>query len=175
MAKFCKICGNPNKSGLAKTCSPKCALELVRWEAQEGRRKAFRRKTRRDREKLKTRSDWLKEAQAAFNAYIRERDAEQMCVSCQKPCKKRNAGHYRSVGSAPELRFEELNCHLQCEHCNSYLSGNLIEYRKNLIHKIGQEKLDWLEGPHEPKKYTIEQLKEIKAKYKQMTREAKKD
>ena len=95
------------------------------------------------------------------------RDKNLLCISCQKPPKKRNAGHYRSVGACPELRFEELNCHMQCEHCNTYLSGNLIEYRKNLILKIGVEKVEFLESKHEPKKYTIDEIKEIKAKYKQ--------
>lgn len=119
------------------------------------------------KEKLKTKSDWLKEVQTLFNRYIRERDKNNNCISCGKKGKKINAGHYRSVGGSPELRFEELNCHVQCEYCNTYLHGNLINYRINLIKKIGIEKVEWLEGVHEPKRYTIEQLKELKEHYKQ--------
>ena len=78
-----------------------------------------------------------------------------------------NAGHYKSVGSTPALRFNEGNVHLQCEHCNSYLSGNIGEYRPRLIAKIGLEMVEFLEGPHEPKKYTIDELKELIATYKE--------
>ena len=82
-----------------------------------------------------------------------------------------NAGHYRSVGSCPELRYEELNCHLQCEHCNSYKSGNIEHYRPSIINKIGIDKVEWIEGPHLPKKYTIDDLKEIIAAYKARCKE----
>jgi len=118
------------------------------------------------KEKLKTKSDYLKEVQTVFNKYIRERDKGLNCISCQKPPLKKNAGHYRSVGSCPELRFEELNCHLQCEHCNTYLHANLIEYRKHLITKIGIDKVEWLENSHEPKRYTVNELKDLKEYYK---------
>jgi hypothetical protein len=52
-------------------------------------------------------------------------------------------------------------------------SGNLGPYRIELIKRIGQEKVDWLEGPHEPKRYTIDDLKAIKAHYRALTRELK--
>jgi hypothetical protein len=54
-----------------------------------------------------------------------------------------------------------LNCHKQCSACNEHLSGNLTEYRKWLLTRIGQESLDWLEGPHAAKHYSIEDLKQI--------------
>ena len=118
------------------------------------------------RESHKTKGDYAKEAQVEFNKWIRLRDEGNNCISCNNPPKKKNAGHYRSVGAAPALRFEPLNCHLQCEHCNTYLSSNAIEYRINLIKKIGVDKVEWIEGPHEPKKYTVDDLKAIRAKYK---------
>ena len=52
-------------------------------------------------------------------------------------------------------------------------SGNLGPYRMELIKRIGQEKVDWLEGPHEPKRYTIDDLKAIKAHYRALARELK--
>ena len=45
------------------------------------------------------------------------------------------------------------------------------DYRINLIKKIGLDKVEWLEGQHEPKKYTCEDLKEIELKYKQKLKE----
>lgn len=106
-------------------------------------------------------------AQRAFNADIRRRDIHDNCISCNRPHGGQyHAGHYRSVGAHPELRFEELNCHKQCSACNNHLSGNIADYRINLIKKIGIKKVEWLEGPHEPKKYTCAELKEIEFFYK---------
>jgi len=113
-------------------------------------------------------------AQKAFNAFIRLRDENLPCISCGEHRKETavingsncHAGHYKSIGAKAELRFEELNCHKQCAHCNNFLSGNMNEYRVNLIEKIGLDKVEWLEGPHEPKKYTCEQLLEIEHEYK---------
>jgi len=77
-----------------------------------------------------------------------------------------HAGHYRSVGAHPELRFEPDNCHAQCAQCNNFMSGNLLNYRANLLNKIGQERVEWLEGPHKKSKLSIPELKELLAHYK---------
>ena len=85
-----------------------------------------------------------------------------------------DAGHYRSVGACPELRFEPLNIHRQCVKCNRNLSGNAVEYRIRLVQRIGAEKVAWLEGLHAPCKYNVDEIKAIKAKYRAMTKELKK-
>ena len=113
----------------------------------------------------------MRDAQRAFNAYIRARDVDLPCISCGDftPMTRGgdyDCGHYRSVGANPELRFEELNAHKQCKRCNSHLSGNIVNYRIGLLMRIGEEKVAWLEGPHEPKKYTIEDLKAVIATYR---------
>ena len=143
--------------------------------------KAKRAKHRADKERIKTRSQHMRETQQAFNAYIRERDRDLPCISCGKtnPGGDPRGGvwdcsHYRSVGSCPELRFEPLNAHKGCKHCNRDKSGNIVDYRIYLQVKIGKDALDWLEGPHEPKRYTIEDLKAIKAEYRRKLRELKK-
>lgn len=111
-------------------------------------------------------------AQQAFNAFIRYNDRSDPCISCGRyHSGQYHAGHYRSTGAHPELRFEELNCHKQCAPCNNHLSGNIADYRINLIKKIGIDKVEWLEGPHEHKKYTCEELKEIETYYKQKLKE----
>ena len=139
------------------------------------RAKAEKRERRAALKRLRTRRDWLKLCQIAFNAMIRIRDEFEPCISCGRSTgAKRNAGHYLSVGSHPELRFHEDNCHSQCEHCNSWKSGNAVAYRIRLIEKIGLERVEWLEGPHEPAKWTIEELeamtKEFRARKKQLER-----
>ncbi|PIB57234.1 recombination protein NinG [Pseudomonas sp. 2995-1] len=166
-------------------CSPDCAVAIIR-QRQDKQRKSFAQRERREikvrKEKLKTRADHLREAQAAVNEYVRLRDAHLPCISCDSmpndndlmTGSRWDAGHYRSVGACPELRFEPLNIHRQCVKCNRNLSGNAVEYRIRLVPRIGAEKVAWLEGLHPPCKYTLEEIKAIKAKYRAMTRELKK-
>jgi hypothetical protein len=179
--KRCRVSGcgatfTPTRS-FQKWCSPDCAVVLAR-QAQEKQRKSFAQRERREikvrKEKLKTRADHMKDTQVAFNAWVRARDAAQPCISCGRFHQGKNdAGHYRTVASAPELRFEPLNCHLQCSPCNTHKSGDIVNYRINLVQRIGAEKVEWLEGPHEPKKYTIDDLKALTALYRAKTRELK--
>ena len=165
-------------------CSPACAIldapknldRALKSLAQVGRREIKVRK-----EKLKSRADHLREAQAAVNEFIRLRDGHLPCISCDSQPNDHDlmtgsrwdAGHYRSVGSCPELRFEPLNIHRQCVRCNRNLSGNAVEYRIRLVLRIGAEKVDWLEGPHPARKYTVDEIKAIKADYRAKTRELK--
>lgn len=147
-------------------CSHDHAIKYAIEKAPKARAKLDNYKRKQDKERIKTRSDWVKETQAAFNAFIRQRDIDQPCISCQRHHSGQyHAGHYKTTAAAPELRFNELNCHKQCAPCNDHLSGNLINYRINLINKIGLDRVEWLEGPHEPKKYSIDDLKGLKADY----------
>ena len=184
-AKSCRQKFEPWNS-LAKACSPECALEVAQQERQAKERRqieAARKADRQRLEELKPRAKHLKEAQATFNAYIRARDEGLPCISCGRndnDLRKQtvggtwDCGHYRSTGACPELRFEPLNAARQCKRCNRDDSGNVVEYRINLIQRIGQANVEWLEQAHEPKHYTIEDLKEIKAHYRRLTRELQK-
>lgn len=167
--KKCKVCGETYTPvrPLQKVCSLTCAL--IQSNALRLKREA--KEHREAKRKAKTRAEWMKEAQAAFNRYIRLRDATAPCISCGRHHQGQyHAGHYRTTKAAPELRFDELNVWKQCSSCNTHLSGNLIAYRASLIARIGLDKVEWLEGKHEPKKYTIDDLMIIKATY---TRKAK--
>ncbi|MFP5499771.1 MAG: recombination protein NinG, partial [Gammaproteobacteria bacterium] len=99
------------------------------------------------------------------------------CISSGKPLdwsgNAVDAGHYRSVGSAPHLRFDERNCHAQSKQDNRFLSGNAVDYRIGLIARIGQEAVDALEADQSVRKYTVEQIKGIKAYYRAKTRKLK--
>ena len=143
-------------------CSPICALRMARDKLSKECQKERRAEYKAAKEKLKTRADYLKECQQAFNAWIRERDYAEPCISCGRHhTGQYHAGHYLTVGAHPELRFHPDNCHKQCAPCNNHLSGNIVEYRKGLLAKIGPERLEWLEGKHEPVKYTIDEIKEM--------------
>ena len=157
-------------------CTFDCMAAYGITKAQESKKKAARKKLRADRERIKTKAEHAKEAQAAFNAWVRERDKDLPCISCQRYHQGQyHAGHYRTVGACPELRFEPLNNNKQCAPCNNHLSGNIVEYRINLLKKIGAEKLEWLEGSHEPKRYTINDFKEIKSTYRKKLKKLKGD
>jgi len=167
--KKCKVCKiqYPPRTSLQKVCSPTCALELNR----QNKMKEFDAETRRRKQAIKTRSEWMKDAQKVFNEYIRERDKKKRCISCgTNSAGQWDAGHYRSVGSSPELRFNTYNCHKQCSVCNDHLSGNIVNYRPRLLKKIGQERLEWLEGPHEAKHYTIDDIKRIIKIFREKTK-----
>ncbi|MBP5948230.1 MULTISPECIES: recombination protein NinG [unclassified Pseudomonas] len=180
-AKKCCVvsCGKsfiPSRMGQA-VCSPACAaIDAPRH--QEKARKAIDQCERREikvrKEKLKSRAEHMREAQAAFNEWVRLRDADRPCVSCGRHHEGQyHAGHYRSVGANPELRFEPLNVWKQCAPCNTHLSGNLVHYRLSLLQLIGPEKVDWLEGLHPACKHTVEEIKTIKADCRAKIRELK--
>jgi hypothetical protein len=168
--KTCKVCKKKfEPMRFAQICcSIPCAIE----HANALKAKKQRKEHKEAKAKLKSRADWLKEAQAVFNKFIRMRDDKEPCISCGRYHQGQyHAGHYRTVGAAPELRFNELNVYKQCAPCNNHLSGNLIEYRRRLVAKIGIDKVEWLEGPHEAKKYTIEEIQAIKKEYQQKIKE----
>lgn len=172
----CGISFPPQRLGQA-VCSPTCGL-AIKDVNQEKARKSLAQIERREikvrKEKLKSRADHLREAQAAFNEWIRLRDADRPCVSCGRHHEGQyHAGHYRSVGANPELRFEPLNVWKQCAPCNTHLSGNLVNYRLSLLQLIGEAQVEWLEGPHSARKYTVDEIKTIKADYRALTRELK--
>jgi hypothetical protein len=155
-----------------KACGPACALALVEMEKA--------RKDRRERqeglEKLKRRADYMKEAQAVLNRWVREvRDAGKPCISCGRHHEGQyHAGHYLARGSHPHLALVELNLAKQCAPCNVHLSGNQIQMRRGLVERYGLHVVELLESDTTPRKYTIDELKAIKAEYLKRLREAKK-
>ncbi|WP_149086937.1 recombination protein NinG [Pseudomonas prosekii] len=177
----CRVMFTPARDSQAVCGEIECAI--AHGQSEKGRattRKALadveRKEIKVRKEKLKSRAEHLKDTQQAFNAWVRERDAALPCISCGRHHQgKYDAGHYRTVGSNPALRFEPLNCHRQCSPCNTQLSGNIVNYRIALVKRIGAEQVDWLEGPHEPKKYTVEELKAMTADYRATTRQLKRE
>ena len=158
-------------------CSPACGLAIKHVNESKARKalaEIGRKELREAKERIKTKGQYMREAQAAFNAWVRERDVALPCISCGRHHQgKYDAGHYRTVGSNPTLRFEPLNCHKQCVPCNQHKSGDIVNYRISLVQRIGAKLVEWLEGPHEAKRYTIDDLKAITADYRAKTRQLK--
>ncbi|MAB96950.1 MAG: ninG protein [Pseudomonadaceae bacterium] len=182
--KTCRCCKErfiPSKP-LQVACGIACAVVLAKSKSDKQRKALIqvdRAEIKVRKEKLKSRGDYMREAQKAFNEFIRWRDrvADHNCISSARPLdwagNAVDAGHYRSVGSAPHLRFDERNCHAQSKQDNRYLSGNAVDYRIGLIKRIGREAVEALEADQASRKYTIDDLKAITAKYRALVRELK--
>jgi ribosomal protein S26 len=148
--------------------------ECLRVFVAETKEKQWKQTKTRMKAELETVQDLVKAAQLVFNKYIRERDKNELCISCKQKPKKVNAGHFWNANNHWNVRFDEDNVHVQCERCNSYLSGNLLEYRTNLISKIGAERFNQLEArARVTRKFTKDELKELIKKYKKMYNELK--
>lgn len=150
-------------------CSIACACDMARAKREQAERKVVR-------EKLKA-LDGLpvlkRRAQAAFNGFIRARDAGKPCICCgawPHPGGT-DAGHYRSVGSAPHLRFVESNVHAQAKQCNKWGAGRAVDYRIGLIGRIGLAAVEEIEADNTPRHYSREQLIDLAKNYKEKTRE----
>lgn len=174
-AKGCDVVFEPWNSTQV-VCGPKCAIEYTREKALEKRKK--QNNAERREMKLEDRGYQTQLAQQEINRWVRMvRDKDEPCISCRLPLndvtpRAIHAGHYRTVGAHPELRFEPLNIHKQCSVCNDHLSGNLIKYRQALIEKIGIEKVEWLEGKHESAKLSVAHIREVRAYYRGLNKEA---
>jgi hypothetical protein len=181
--KSCRVCKTRFEATrpFQPTCSYECSVsyaEKVVAKKRAKEAKEDRKQTKVRKEKLKTRSDYIKEAQIEFNKYIRLRDQFQPCICCARPLGEGagtggafDCGHYRSVGSAPHLRFDPRNAHAQRKQCNRYGAGRAVDYRLGLIERIGAQAVGELEADQAPKHYTIEDLKAIKATYRQKAKE----
>jgi hypothetical protein len=184
----CAICKMPEQrwpmkpqNSLTRVCSIGCALAKARADEAVKARKvaaAAAKQNRADRERIKTLAQWTKEAQAAVNAWVRLRDevAGLPCISCQRHHQGQwHAGHYRSTAAAPHLRFDtDRNIWRQCSVCNLHLSANLINYRASLIKMIGIKAVESLENDNTVRKYSKDDLRQIRDDYRRKYRELKK-
>ena len=163
-AKSCEVCERvfvPARIGQV-VCRPACAMARVRQA-----KKAERASIKARKEAIKTIPALIREAQIAFNAWIRARDEGLPCISCGRHHQGQwHAGHYLSTGARPELRYTESNVHRQCAPCNTHLSGNAVLYRIGLINRIGSDAVEWLEGPHPLPKWTPDELRAIRDTYR---------
>lgn len=105
--------------------------------------------------------------QKVFNAFIRKRDEGKGCISC-KSLKIEHASHFYPAGKFTALRFNEDNVHGSCMRCNYFMHGNLNSYRLNLVHRIGKDRLELLDGlaNRSVHKWNILELQTIEEEYK---------
>ena len=161
-------------------CTIEHAMLYGKSKAQATQKKAKAKQHREDKLKIKKLSEYIAEAQRAFNRYIRARDYFEPCISCGERRVQLeitsgwlggifDAGHYKSRGAAPHLKFNLHNCHGQCKKCNGG-SGKFAhkeasvgkQYRISLIGKIGIDKVEALESNQEIRKFSKEYCERIK-------------
>jgi hypothetical protein len=178
-SKQCSVCLKPFMPArpLQAVCSPRCAHRKVKL-TKEKEREEFKKR----RAELETIPELLRKAQTEFNKWVRTRDHDQPCISCGAPPPDlsglhagRDAGHYRSVGSASHLRFHVDNVHAQCVKCNQWGAGRAVDYRIGLIARIGQARVEALEADNTPRKWTREELRSIRDTYRQKLKDMRKE
>ena len=116
----------------------------------------------------------LKKAQATFNSFIRQRDADRCCITCGKP-KIEHACHFYSAGHYTGLRFNEDNVHGGCLQCNYFKHGAGNEYRRNIEQRIGEQRLLLLDAAatrQRFKKWSRLELEIIITEYKNKLKQA---
>lgn len=185
------------KQSFQTWCSPDCAVLVIK-AAETEKMLAFEKRERREikvrKEALKGHGWYVAEATKAVQGYRRvyELSIGSGCMSCGKDQAQVQAeqgwktggawdgGHYLSKGARPELRLVEQNIWLQCKGCNGGSNkyarkGESVKngFRAGLIERIGLEAVEVLEADHEPRKYSIPELKAIAAEYRAKQRELK--
>lgn len=178
--KKCRQCGKmftPTYSTAQVTCDYTCAIAYGIAKKVEKEAKEWSKEKKERKEALMTYSEWLNLLQVTFNTYIRQRDFNDPCISCQTTKNVQYAaGHFFTVGGFPNVRFDEDNCHKQCNRfCNHENSGNIHEYRPRLIEKIGIERFEALEyrARNTTLKLSVPEIKEKIEHYKQKIKRLK--
>lgn len=150
---ICKTKFKPVFNTTEPTCGDKnCQYQFAIKTVEKNRKKAARIeqiKWRKEKavliEKTKSKSDYEKELQKLVNLICRLIDTYCVCISCGNFCKKPQGGHYFSVGSNPQIRYNLFNIWQQCYRCNCELSGNLLDYQLGLKNTIGLLAYDEME------------------------------
>ena len=158
----CKVCGNDFEKRFTTTqrvCSVECALEEARRKRQAQADKEHRQRKRAFNEADKQYQ--TRRAVRACHSYILLRDSNEPCISCGTRSGKFYAGHFKSAGGHPAIRFHWANINKQCFRCNFPLSGNYEGYRKGLIEKVGLPMVEYLETDHPAQHRTAEDLSGI--------------
>lgn len=177
----CAHCGGPFQKlrPMQQVCGPICAGRKVRAD-NEARDKAMREQTRERKQAAKSLRTLLAEAQTAFNAYIRARDAGTTCICCgkpfepQKPGGSMDAGHYLGRSIAPQHRFNERNVFGQRKNCNRPGGTTRAAFRAGVIARTSRESVEALEADTTVPKWTREGLIALKATYRAKLRDLSK-
>ena len=161
------FCCDDHRVKYALESAPKTRAKMVKRERKESRAER--------REFLyQHKPHQLELTRVECNRLARMLDHGKLCISCGEIAVL-EAGHFRSVASCPELRFVLLNIHGQCRACNQAGTRKMNrgkkpalvarEYEIRLRDRIGDEAVDWLQGPHPMPHYSCDDLREMRAMF----------
>ena len=151
----------------------------LRQKARDAQRKAYKAETKAMRARLNQNNHkWqTAETQRALNELVRLLDADMPCiVHGMHLCGHESgwsAGHFLTVASHPQLRFDLRNCFKQCLRSNKgdakYLANNAsirerFEYGIATMHS--PELLVWLKGHHPAANHSCQQLEAMRAEFR---------
>ena len=118
-----------------------------------------------------------------FSEFIRLRDSDKdgygHCISCGERRHYKDfmdAGHFIPKSTGEYFYFNESNVHAQCRSCNGFNGGKRVEYRRELIKKIGKEKVEELEILEKERpycKHSLEDYEKKKVKYRNKIKKLK--
>ncbi len=140
--------------------------------------KMEREKKKEQYESLKSIARLIQDARRPFQQYIRARDVNEACISCDDvKAKVWHGGHYLKAELYTGLIFNEINCNKQCEKCNTYGGGNESGYRIGLVKKYGEKAVNELEESANflrSYKFSREELIDIKKRFQSLFKQLKK-
>ena len=164
-------------------CGYECEVKAATLAVERKRAKTKaqdRRQTRAHLEAMKSVPKLKKEAQEAFNRYIRLRDNGKPCFVTGDILRLGglgggfDAGHIRSRSEADHLRFDERNVHGQSKRSNAAGATKPHVMRAAAERLLGKEVADELYADNVPIKWTRDGLREMRDRYKAKARELEK-
>lgn len=180
---------------MSRFCDRQCAIDYALDKKVQQRANAKIKKAERkehNKKKFEVRSITKDHdlTQRAFNKmrvleeklWFAERGREPECISCGKKNMDWCCGHHKTVKAQGNLRYDRKNTALQCnKYCNKSLSGNIEGnkhtrgYKKGLIERYGEKEgleiIEYCETHTEVKKWTKEELKELRKDFSAKARE----
>jgi hypothetical protein len=138
--KVCKCKFEPKYSTLQPVCTnPACMIEYARLEREKELKKDAKDWISKTKEKNKTHGEHENDLQREINTIARLIDKDQNCISHDGPCRSADGGHYHSVGSSNNVRFNLFNVWSQCDSCNRRKGSNRTGYDDGLKRLFGYD------------------------------------
>lgn len=198
--KRCPVCSDmytPKRYGLRLTRC--CENAGCRLDYAQGVRAKEDSKDAKQKKKEFYQKDirWQhKQCQPVFNKLRRLQEfkwfkglgIEPYCISCGQPLGGDTwaCGHFRSVGSNSQLRYDPVNTYLQHNNrCNKNLSGDINGtattkgYKQGLIDRFGEDLALWItdycEIHNDPVKWDWEKMEAMRAEWNAEIRKLEKE
>ena len=128
-------------------CTLDCMAGHGMDKAKTARERQHKAETKARKDRIKTRRQWVDEAQKLINAIVVIEDSSKGCISCidGKVNPVSDSGHYFHRGNkyrVSPLTLLRANLNGQCVPCNQHEGGKQHEYRIGFIARYGEAAFD---------------------------------